>query len=69
MMIVVDPIELIGAESRQLPYPIYERRRTAGAVHRIGDKELCGVCSRDAVNAPVSNSEDCSLHCNLLATQ
>ncbi|SOX54077.1 cytochrome P450, partial [Mycobacterium ahvazicum] len=56
----------LGAESLQDPYPLYERMRSAGPVHRIGDSEFYAVCSWDAVEDAISRPEDFSA--NLTAT-
>src|SRR5271155_1961900 len=66
MLIVDDPIELFGAKSLQDPYPLYERMRAAGPVHRIGDSEFYAACSWDALNEAIGRPEDFSS--NLTAT-
>lgn len=66
MLIVDDPIELFGTESLQDPYPLYERMRAAGPVHRIGDSEFYAACSWDAINEAINRPEEFSS--NLTAT-
>jgi cytochrome P450 family 144 len=66
MLIVDDPAELFGAESVQDPYPLYERMRAAGPVHRIGDSEFYAACTWDAVNEAINRPQDFSS--NLTAT-
>ena len=55
-----------GAEALQDPYPLYERMRAAGPVHRIGDSDFYAVCDWDAVHDVISRPEDFSS--NLTAT-
>ncbi|EPQ76432.1 putative cytochrome P450 hydroxylase [Mycobacterium marinum MB2] len=55
-----------GTESLQNPYPLYERMRAEGPVHRIADSEFYAVCGWDAVNDAISRPEDFSS--NLTAT-
>ena len=55
-----------GAEALQDPYPLYERMRAAGPVHRIGDSDFYAVCDWDAVNDVIGRPEDFSS--NLTAT-
>jgi cytochrome P450 family 144 len=57
---------LFSAESMQDPYPLYERMRAAGQVHRIGDSEFYAVCGWDAVNDAIARPADFSS--NLTAT-
>jgi cytochrome P450 family 144 len=66
MLIVDDPIELFGARSLQDPYPLYERMRGAGPVHRIGDSEFYAACSWDAISDAIDRPADFSS--NLTAT-
>jgi cytochrome P450 family 144 len=66
MTVVDDATAFFGAESLQDPYPLYERMRAAGAVHRIGDSEFYAVCGWDAVNDANGRPEDFSS--NLTAT-
>jgi cytochrome P450 len=64
--ILHDPIEFFGAESMQHPYPLYDRLRADGPVHRIGDSGFYAVCSWDAINDVINRPEDFSS--NLTAT-
>jgi cytochrome P450 len=64
--VVSDPGAFFGPESLQDPYPLYERMRAYGPVHRIGDSDFYGVCGWDAVNEVISRPEDFSS--NLTAT-
>jgi cytochrome P450 family 144 len=57
---------LFTAEALQHPYPLYERMRAAGPVHRIGDSRFYAVCGWDAVIEAVGRPEDFSS--NLTAT-
>ncbi len=66
MLIVNGPIELFDAESLQDPYPLYERMRAAGPVHRIGNSEFYAACTWDAINEAINRPEDFSS--NLTAT-
>jgi cytochrome P450 family 144 len=55
-----------GAEALQDPYPLYDRMRAAGPVHRIANSEFYAVCGWDAVNEAISRPGDFSA--NLTAT-
>lgn len=66
MTVLDDAEEFFGAESLQDPYPLYERMRAAGPVHRIGGSEFYAVCGWDALNDAISRPEDFSA--NLTAT-
>jgi len=55
-----------GPESLQDPYPLYERMRAVGPVHRIGGSNFYAVCDWDAVHDVISRPEDFSS--NLTAT-
>jgi cytochrome P450 len=55
-----------GREALQDPYPLYERMRAVGPVHRIGGSDFYAVCDWDAVNQVISRPEDFSS--NLTAT-
>ncbi|OBA62683.1 cytochrome [Mycobacterium sp. 1100029.7] len=50
----------------QNPYPLYERMRAAGPVHRIDDSQFYAVCGWDAVDEAVARPDDFSS--NLTAT-
>lgn len=66
MTVVDDARTFFSAESLQDPYPLYERMRDTGPVHRIGDSEFYAVCAWDAVNDAIGRPEDFSA--NLTAT-
>ncbi len=66
MTIGYEATTFFGHESLQDPYPLYERMRATGPVHRIGDSEFYAVCGWDAVNDANSRPEDFSS--NLTAT-
>jgi cytochrome P450 len=66
MTVLHDPIEFFGAKSIQDPYPLYDRLRAAGAVHRIGDSGFYVVCSWNAINDAINRPQDFSS--NLTAT-
>lgn len=61
-----DAAVFFGAESLQDPYPLYERMRAAGPVHRIGQSEFYAVCGWDAVTEAIGRPGDFSA--NLTAT-
>jgi cytochrome P450 family 144 len=66
------PVPVVSAEiffafeTLQNPYPLYERMRDCGPVHRIGDSEFYAVCGWDAVNDAIARPQDFSS--NLTAT-
>ncbi|CQD14068.1 cytochrome p450 [Mycobacterium lentiflavum] len=66
MTVIAQADTFFGAESLQDPYPLYERMRSAGPVHRISDTEFYAVCSWDAIEDVISRPEDFSA--NLTAT-
>ncbi|CAM2861200.1 cytochrome P450 [Mycobacterium intermedium] len=66
MIVASDARALFSAECIQDPYPLYERLRDAGPVHRIADSGFYAVCTWDAVNEAISRPEDFSS--NLTAT-
>ena len=61
-----NPVELFGADAIQDPYPLYDRMRAEGPVHRIGDSGFYAVCGWDAINEVIGRPEDFSS--NLTAT-
>jgi len=61
-----DPIEFFGTESIQDPYPLYDRMRADGPVHRIADSGFYAVCGWDAINDVINRPGDFSS--NLTAT-
>jgi cytochrome P450 len=66
MTVVYSPTALFDVTSVQDPYPLYERMRAAGPVHRIGDSGFHAVCGWDAVNEAIRRTADFSS--NLTAT-
>jgi cytochrome P450 len=66
MTVLHDPRELFGTNAIQDPYPLYERMRAEGPVHRIGDSGFYAVCGWDAINDAINRPEDFSA--NLTAT-
>ena len=60
------PVELFGTDAIQDPYPQYERMRSRGPVHRVGDSGFYAVTGWDAVHEAVTRTEDFSS--NLTAT-
>lgn len=66
MTVVLDPVEMFGVESMQDPYPLYERMRAAGPVHRIGESGFYAVVGWDAVDEAIRRPADFSS--NLTAT-
>ncbi|CDO88729.1 cytochrome [Mycobacterium triplex] len=66
MTVIAQADTFFGAESLQDPYPLYERMRAEGAVHRIAGSEFYAVCGWDAVNDVIARPEDFSS--NLTAT-
>ena len=66
MTLLHDPIEFFGADALQDPYPLYDRLRAAGPVHRIGESGFYAVCDWEAINAVINRPEDFSS--NLTAT-
>lgn len=66
MKVASDAMTFFGPETLQNPYPLYERVRAEGPVHRIADSDFYAVCGWDAVNDAISRPEDFSS--NLTAT-
>jgi cytochrome P450 len=66
MTVLHDPFELFAADAIQNPYPLYDRMRAAGPVHRIGDSGFYAVCSWQAVTDVISRPDEFSS--NLTAT-
>jgi len=60
------PVEFFGADAIQDPYPLYDRLRAEGPVHRIGESGFYAVCDWATVNDAVNRPEDFSS--NLTAT-
>jgi cytochrome P450 len=61
-----DPLEFFGVEALQDPYPLYDRLRAEGPVHRVGESGFYLVCDWAAINDAISRPEDFSA--NLTAT-
>jgi cytochrome P450 len=61
-----DPLEFFGVDALQDPYPLYDRLRAEGSVHRIGESGFYLVCDWAAINDAVNRPEDFSA--NLTAT-
>jgi cytochrome P450 family 144 len=66
MTVLQDPIAFFGIDVLQDPYPLYDRLRAEGSVHRIGDSGFYVVCSWAAINDAINRPEDFSS--NLTAT-
>ena len=66
MPVLHDAIEMFDGERIQDPYPLYDRLREQGPVHRIGDSGFYVVCDWAAINDAVNRPEDFSS--NLTAT-
>ena len=61
-----DPVAFFGGDAIQDPYPLYDRLRADGPVHRVGDSGFYLVCSWAAINDAINRPEDFSS--NLTAT-
>ncbi|OBF52060.1 cytochrome [Mycobacterium sp. 852002-50816_SCH5313054-b] len=66
MPVLDEPIQLLGAEALQDPYPLYDRMRAEAPVQRIGDSVFYAVCGWDAVQEAAARVDDFSS--NLTAT-
>ncbi len=66
MTVRVEPVEFFGPQSLQNPYPLYDRLRQAGPVHRVGDSDFYLVSGWDAVAKAIARVDDFSS--NLTAT-
>lgn len=66
MPVLDEPIQLLGAEALQDPYPVYDRMRGEAPVQRVGDSVFYAVCGWDAMQEAVDRVEDFSS--NLTAT-
>lgn len=60
------PVEFFGADAIQDPYPLYDRLRAEGPVHRIGESGFYAVCDWATVTDAINRPEDFSS--NLTAT-
>jgi cytochrome P450 len=61
-----DPLDFFGVDALQDPYPLYDRLRAEGPVHRIGESGFHLVCDWATVNDAINRPEDFSS--NLTAT-
>ena len=66
MPVLHDPVEFFGVDALQDPYPLYDRLRAEGSVHRIGDSGFYLVCDWEAITEVINRPEDFSS--NLTAT-
>ncbi|OBG28433.1 cytochrome P450 [Mycobacterium sp. E3198] len=66
MPVLDQPIQLLGAEALQDPYPLYDRMRAEAPVQRIGESVFYAVCGWDAMQEAVERVGDFSS--NLTAT-
>jgi len=66
MTVLEDPIEFFGVDALQDPYPLYDRLRAEGPVHRIGESGFYVVCDWASINDAINRPEDFSS--NLTAT-
>ncbi len=66
MPVLHDPLEFFGERSLQDPYPLYDRLREGGPLHRVGDSMFYVVARWDAVEEVIARAEDFSS--NLTAT-
>jgi cytochrome P450 len=66
MTVLEHPVEFFGADAIQDPYPLYDRLRAEGPVHRIGESGFYAVCDWATVNDAINRPEGFSS--NLTAT-
>ena len=66
MTVLEHPIEFFGVDALQDPYPLYDRLRAGGPVHRIGDSGFYLVCDWASINDAINRPDDFSS--NLTAT-
>ncbi|WP_319453886.1 MULTISPECIES: cytochrome P450 [unclassified Mycobacterium] len=66
MTVLSDPLEFFGADALQDPYPLYDRLRAAGPVHRVGASAFYVVPDWAAVEDAIARVDDFSS--NLTAT-
>ena len=57
MRLLQDPLEFFGVDAMQDPYPLYDRLRAEGSVHRIGDSGFYLVCDWAAINDAINRPE------------
>lgn len=66
MTVLESAHDLFGTDALQDPYPLYDRMREQGSVHRIGESSFYAVCGWDAVVEAIERVGDFSS--NLTAT-
>jgi cytochrome P450 family 144 len=66
MTVLQDPIEFFGVDALQDPYPLYDRLRAEGPVHRVSDSGFYLVCDWATINEAINRPDDFSS--NLTAT-
>jgi cytochrome P450 len=66
MKLLQDPLEFFGVDALQDPYPLYDRLRAEGPVHRIGESGFYVVCDWAAINDAINRPE--AFSSNLTAT-
>jgi cytochrome P450 family 144 len=66
MTVLAHPVEFFGVDAIQDPYPLYDRLRAEGPVHRIGESGFYAVCDWATINDAVNRPSDFSS--NLTAT-
>lgn len=66
MTVLDNPLAFFSSDAVQDPYPLYDRLRAEGPVHRVGESGFHLVCDWAAVNDAVNRPEDFSS--NLTAT-
>lgn len=57
MTVLADPLAFFGVDALQDPYPLYDRLRAEGPVHRVGDSGFYVVCDWAAVNDAINRPE------------
>ena len=60
MTVLQDPVAFFGGDVIQDPYPLYDRLRAEGPVHRVGASGFYVVCSWAAINEAINRPEDFS---------
>jgi cytochrome P450 len=60
MSVLDDPRAFFGAEAIQDPYPLYDRLRAEGPVHRVGDSGFYVVCDWASINDAINRPDDFS---------
>jgi cytochrome P450 len=64
--VLQDPLDFFGVDALQDPYPLYDRLRAEGPVHRVGESGFYVACDWAAINDAINRPEDFSS--NLTAT-